>query len=300
MSAAAISGTFADYRLVKSRGVLQLVVEIPVELQAEAFEALGYPVPGTDIHVAIARLQPILPAGAHLEKEDARVTRNPPAGGTASERGKVRYRNASDMQKAVIRAARLPKDERFRAWVSNAAGWVCDERDAADYIRHEMRRDEPQRNRNQPRRLRRVSEARNALQARRGLDGRGPVMPLAFSLPRRRKVNKSGIERAPKRQWPRHEAFVRRHSCVVPGCENQDIEFMHLRSAANAGTGLKPHSRFGVSGCREHHAEAHRIGHDSFARKYGIDLWAIAAAFVKASPDVAMKEAIREEADDGR
>ena len=69
---------------------------------------------------------------------------------------------------------------------------------------------------------------------------------------------------------------------------------MHLRSAANSGMGLKPSSSFGVSGCRAHHHEAHVIGHDSFARKYGIDLWALAAEFVRLSPDTAMKEALRE------
>jgi hypothetical protein len=114
-------------------------------------------------------------------------------------------------------------------------------------------------------------------------------------LPRRRKPLRSGIERAVRRSWPRHEKWVRGHDCVVPGCVSREIEFMHLRSAANSGTGLKPHSSFGVSGCRQHHAEAHRIGHDSFAAKYGIDLWALAAEFTRRSPDERMKQALREE-----
>src|SRR5579864_4203134 len=112
-------------------------------------------------------------------------------------------------------------------------------------------------------------------------------------LPRRKKPVRSGIERAPQRKFPHHERWVRGHSCVVPGCENRDIEFMHLRSAANSGTGLKPSSADGVSGCREHHAEAHRIGHDTFARKYGINLWALAAEFARRSPDRALREALR-------
>ncbi len=112
-------------------------------------------------------------------------------------------------------------------------------------------------------------------------------------LPPKRKRPRSGIERAAPRHWPRHEKFVRGHSCCVPGCQNTPIQFMHLRNAANSGEGLKPHSRFGISGCWEHHAEAHQIGHDTFAKKYGIDLWEIAAAFVRASPDRAMKESIR-------
>lgn len=50
----------------------------------------------------------------------------------------------------------------------------------------------------------------------------------------------------------------------------------------------------GGIGPDSHHAEYHRIGHDTFQTKYGIDLWAIAAAFVKASPDIAMRESLKE------
>jgi hypothetical protein len=37
---------------------------------------------------------------------------------TASERGKARYASASDMERARTRAALLPKDARFRGWVT--------------------------------------------------------------------------------------------------------------------------------------------------------------------------------------
>ena len=37
---------------------------------------------------------------------------------TASERGKQRYATASDMEKALVRSARLPKNTRFRGWVA--------------------------------------------------------------------------------------------------------------------------------------------------------------------------------------
>lgn len=92
------------------------------------------------------------------------------------------------------------------------------------------------------------------------------------SLPPRRAVVKSGILREPKRRWPRHEAFVRRHQCCVPGCELGPTEFAHVRSAANAGTGLKPHSAHGISLCCYHHIEQHRIGQPAFEKRYGIDL----------------------------
>ena len=45
------------------------------------------------------------------------------------------------------------------------------------------------------------------------------------------------------------------------------IDFAHLRSAANAGTGLIPHDIFGVSLCRPHHDEQHRLGAEAFGKK---------------------------------
>lgn len=131
---AAIAGTFSDYRLVKSRGVLQLVVEIPVEQQSQAFDALGYPMPGQEIHVALARLA-VPPVGPSTPTEE---TTNPqPAGGTSA---KARYAAMSLGKQAVTRAALLPKDERFRAWVGVrdyplTLGDIVTVDEAADYIR---------------------------------------------------------------------------------------------------------------------------------------------------------------------
>lgn len=118
-------------------------------------------------------------------------------------------------------------------------------------------------------------------------------MPLQYTLPRRRKVSKSGIERAPKREFPRHRKFVRSFGCCVPGCEEAQIEFAHVRSAANSGTAVRPHDAFGISLCVAHHREQHSIGQPAFERKYNIDLKALATAFVKASPDVGMKESLK-------
>lgn len=116
-------------------------------------------------------------------------------------------------------------------------------------------------------------------------------------LPRRVKRSKFGIERAPKRVWPRHRRFVKGHECVVTlkriGECNGPIDPAHVRSAANAGTSVKPFDWFLVPLCRKHHEEQHR-GVETFMRKYGIDLWALAAEFAAKSPDTAMKEAMKE------
>lgn len=113
------------------------------------------------------------------------------------------------------------------------------------------------------------------------------------SLPKRRPPLRSGIERVPPRVWLRHRKFVRSHQCVVPGCDDGPIEFAHVRSAANAGTGLRPHDAFAVSACAAHHREQHAIGQPAFERKYGIDLMALAREFTRRSPDVAMRESLK-------
>jgi hypothetical protein len=93
--------------------------------------------------------------------------------------------------------------------------------------------------------------------------------------------------------WPRHRRWVKAHGCCVPGCHASSVDFAHLRSAANAGTGLTPHDIFGVSLCRVHHDEQHRLGTDAFGQKYRIDLWALAAEFARRSPDREMRASLR-------
>lgn len=113
-------------------------------------------------------------------------------------------------------------------------------------------------------------------------------------LPPRKQPWKSGIERAPGRVWPRHERYVRGHQCSVPGCDQGPIEFAHIRTAANSGTGIKPPSWFGVSLCSEHHHAAHQHGHKTLEKKYNINLLAIAAEFAANSPDGVMKDVMKE------
>jgi hypothetical protein len=55
----AIKATFADWRTVKSRKMLQLIFEVPLETQAEVLTTLGAPMPDRDIWVALARLNPM-------------------------------------------------------------------------------------------------------------------------------------------------------------------------------------------------------------------------------------------------
>lgn len=122
-----------------------------------------------------------------------------------------------------------------------------------------------------------------------------------MNLPKRRKKPKSGIERSIRREWPRHRVFLRSHHCVVKGCPAEPIEVSHIRTAANAGTGIKPMDAFAVPMCASdpaigyegHHAEYHRIGHKDFEAKYKLDLKALAAMFTSKSTDTNMRDALR-------
>ena len=112
-------------------------------------------------------------------------------------------------------------------------------------------------------------------------------------LPRRLKRPRLAVQAPLRRLWPRHRRWVRSHGCCVPHCQAPEVEFAHLRSAANAGTGQKPHDAFGVSLCRGHHDEQHRLGAASFGDKYQIDLWALAAEFARRSPDQDMMASLQ-------
>ncbi len=112
-------------------------------------------------------------------------------------------------------------------------------------------------------------------------------------LPERRKRPRMGVQMPLQKIWPRHRRWVRAHGCCVPDCRAPSVDFAHLRSAANAGTGQTPHDIFGISLCRVHHDEQHRIGADAFGDKYLIDLWALAAEFGRSSPDWEMRASLR-------
>ena len=112
-------------------------------------------------------------------------------------------------------------------------------------------------------------------------------------LPDRKKPVRMRVREPIQKIWPRHRRWVRSHGCCVPECRAFNVDFAHLRSASNAGTGQRPHDMFGVSLCRIHHDEQHRIGADAFNQKYGIDLWGLAAEFARCSPDWEMRASLR-------
>lgn len=110
-------------------------------------------------------------------------------------------------------------------------------------------------------------------------------------LPRR-------IPKAPKRasRWrsQAHCNFVRGFQCCVTWCGGTPIEVAHVRMGSGAGMGQKPDDWNVVSLCRDHHAEQHRVGEETFWKKhfaFGPD--AFIEEFIKASPKRREIEEIR-------
>jgi hypothetical protein len=112
-------------------------------------------------------------------------------------------------------------------------------------------------------------------------------------LPEKLKRPRMAVRAPVQKIWPRHRRWVRAHGCCVPDCRAVSCDFAHLRSARNAGKDQRPHDIFGVSLCRIHHDEQHRLGAGAFGKKYQIDLWALAAEFARRSPDWQMRVSLR-------
>lgn len=107
---------------------------------------------------------------------------------------------------------------------------------------------------------------------------------------------------APKCEWPKHRAFVKRHVCIVPNCIAGPIEAAHVRlglpgatpSWARGGTSKKPHDGFVFPACHHHHAEQHNIGEATFARKYGVNMLKEALDLARHSPCPEVKAFVHE------
>ena len=103
MTKAVIQGTYADIKNVKTRSVVQIVIEVPIEQAGLIQQALGWPQPGSEIRVAVARLH------------DGAADTTQPAGPT-SEPAAPSPRTLDDMPYPQ-QAALLCKMEPFQAWL---------------------------------------------------------------------------------------------------------------------------------------------------------------------------------------
>lgn len=77
--AAIFKGTYSDMRPVRSRKVVQIVVEIPIEQGAAFVAAFGMPNPGAEHWVAVAKLDPKAITIPEEKAEARRWDQLPPA-----------------------------------------------------------------------------------------------------------------------------------------------------------------------------------------------------------------------------
>ncbi len=106
MTDAVIQGTFADLKTVKTRSVVQLIIEVPIEQGEEVVRLFGFPQPAAEISVAVARL----------------ATTEKPA----------KHRRFYDL-KPTQQAAILCNDRQFQQWTDSN-----DENEAAHWIRTKL------------------------------------------------------------------------------------------------------------------------------------------------------------------
>ena len=106
-----------------------------------------------------------------------------------------------------------------------------------------------------------------------------------------------GARQVESRVFHKHRQWVRKHACVVPGCESRQIEFAHVRNhlppGEMAGIGIKPHDAFGVPLCHFHHAWAHGTGHGTLEQIFALDLLKLALEFARQSPVLEVREKVR-------
>ncbi len=114
-------------------------------------------------------------------------------------------------------------------------------------------------------------------------------------FPKRRKPPKSGIARAPRREYPSHRGWVRGHECAVDGPHSEGrIECAHVRIGTDGGTQLKPSDFFTYPLCQRCHGEQHATGERTFEAKYfPKGLRATALEYARRSPSYFKDEEFR-------
>ena len=93
-----------------------------------------------------------------------------------------------------------------------------------------------------------------------------------------------------------HRKFVAQHLCIL--WERKDcigaVDCCHARDVAPRGHGGgKPDDIYCFSACRKHHRESEKRETD-WGRENGVDVLAVCIEFAAASPDRAIREAVKQ------
>ncbi len=123
-----VRAEFVDYKTVRTRSTLQIVLEVPIEQQADIFAKLGYPLPGEHKWVAVA----LLAESAAIATPD----------NVRSLNAKRAYADKDEPHRAVNRAGILARDPRFWTWANRQSEstslcgrTIINEIEAAAFIR---------------------------------------------------------------------------------------------------------------------------------------------------------------------
>lgn len=131
MTNAAFKAAYADWKLIKTRSVIQVVLEIPLEQADLAYQVLGgMPLPASEQWVAIARLDEGATVAPELPVEAAG-----PRGETPDRPHKPRKLVAADKRLAQ-QAAICCTEPTFRKFLEEKHGYApANEEDAAEALR---------------------------------------------------------------------------------------------------------------------------------------------------------------------
>lgn len=131
---AAFQACFSDWKLIKGRKVVQVVLEIPIELADQAYNALGgMPDPGKSVWCAVARLDPRAEAEPTLAlstksspRQDS-AAHGPNSGFNSRDGGRRPFASLPFPQQAALLCA----DPVFRAFLNEEFNYRCDDEDSA-------------------------------------------------------------------------------------------------------------------------------------------------------------------------
>jgi len=105
----------------------------------------------------------------------------------------------------------------------------------------------------------------------------------SLRLQKKEKV-RSGIQRAPRRDYEKHRKFVRRFVCEGCGTSN-NIQCAHLRLMTGGGEQLKPVDAWSYAACYQCHIiDQHNIGEPEWWRRIGKDAWKTCLKYALESP----------------
>lgn len=117
MTAAAIAGSFADAKIVKTRSTLQLIIELPIEQADAALKALGgVPQPGREKPVAVALLDTDAITSGPLAAPPAAPT-HPPEEIHQAPAKQRQVGAATVAERAMRRCGILCGDREFQSWL---------------------------------------------------------------------------------------------------------------------------------------------------------------------------------------